>query len=142
MNTRQRTVASLLAVGMLLLTGCAPIGTSQTYRGKKLPNNQTALIKLGHGRHTFATVDGTRIWAQQDLKALNVRRRKWVRVLPGTHDVEVWNRYSSDKGEHVIFDAEAGETYTVHWDIVEEVDYIWVEDKSRSVVWGEKPPKK
>ena len=147
MNNGQRTVASLVAAWLVLLAGCS-IGTLHRSTGKKLPNSQTALIKLGHGVESFGVVDGWMVAEQAVLLPIPITpwgamiewRRESVRVLPGTHDVEVRNRSSSDEGEHVIFDTEAGESYTVHWDIVEEVDYIWIENKSGSVVAGAKPP--
>ncbi len=141
----QRTIASLLAVGMVLLTGCT-IGTWQAYPGKTLPNSQTALIRSGHGV-LLEILDGSRAIPEQAVwvpvgspwgGAISWARKS-IRVLPGTHDVEVRKR-SMPPTQHVIIDAEAGEIYTVHWDMVEEVDHIWVEDKSRSVVFGEKPP--
>ncbi len=142
MNTRQRTIASVVAAGLILLAGCS-IGTLHRYPGKKLPNSQTALITLGHGVESFGVIDGW--WVSDQFVGVPIQfpwgvswARKSVRVLPGTHDVEVRKRFMPS--QHVIIDAEAGETYTVHWDIVEEVDYIWVEDQSGSVVWGEKPP--
>ncbi len=143
MNTRQRTIASVVAAGLILLAGCS-IGTYQTYAGKKLPNSQTALIKVGHGAHFLRFVDGMYIPIQTVgdtlvAGALFSWGRESIRVLPGTHDVEVAKSYQPPT-QHVIFDAESGETYTVHWDVVEEVDYIWVENKSGSVVVGEKPP--
>ncbi len=143
MNTGQRTVACLATAGSVLLTGCiiATFGTWQAYPGEKLPDEQTALIRSGH-RVLFEFLDGSR--AGTTVRGRYYTADTWwtpnsIRVLPGTHHVEV-RKYSMPSREHVIFDAEAGETYTVHWDIVEEVDYIWVEDKSRSIVVGEKPP--
>ena len=126
MTKGQRTVATLLAAIVLLpLTGC--FYTWHAYPGPKLPNNQTALLLGSWG------VDGEGPPFFMDGWGILMG----IRIEPGTHYVEGMN-----PPMRATFNAEAGETYTVHWPWKKGVRHIWIEDKSGSVVAGEKPPEK
>ena len=149
-----RLIRVLLVVAVLLpLTGCL-IGipykwTWHAYPGRKLPNDQTALIKPCTSV-CLSRFDGQELptafvpWDENYFPQAH-----YVRALPGIHEVEARRivealilRPPKYRYEGVTFNAEAGETYTVHWRGKKGVVHIWVDDRSGSVVGGEKPPEK
>ena len=145
MTKGQRVVVSLLAAIVLLpLTGCWY--TYHAYPGKRLSKKETAQIGTGGGAEVVA-IDGREIpWPKWADTAFTLR------VLPGSHDLEVertswaWAHKPPARNKHLRFDAEAGESYLVHWRVVNDANYLWVAKYKQwglgSFVAGEKPPEK
>ncbi len=155
MTTGQRTVASMLAVVAVLplLTGCYSAPTWRAYTGPKLPDEQTALIVNGSTVDTFGGAGAFIVKIDGVTSPAGARElftyRGAIRMLPGTHDMEV--RFLEQRGpfygavwaapRHVTLNAKAGRTYSLHWHEVKKGDdYLWIEDELGSVVAGEKPP--
>ena len=159
MTTRQRLMASLRILVAAFLTGCASTQTD-TYEAPgvaKLPEEQTALVKLGNEFDYWGVSGRLKLWVYQSADQLWPRTS--MRVTPGTVELVVRLPRLS-----VAFVAEAGGTYTLYsrtvgkdeevWIDDEshprggrhllrgEIDSVWVEDSSGSVVAGEKPPGK
>ena len=109
---------------------------AQAYSGKRLPDAQTALIRCG----AMVRIDGKEI--PESLWWYLDQPRDSIRVLPGTHHLEVAlggpliRLYTDSRS--IDFDVEAGEVYWVRTG--KELDYIWVLDETGSVVAGAKPP--
>ena len=128
MNTGQRAVAGMLAVvaALPLLTGCSGAPTWRAYTGPKLPDEQTALIVNGSTVDTFGGAGAFIVKIDGVTSPVGARElftyRGAIRMLPGTHDMEV--RFLEQRGafygsgwaapRNVTLNAKAGRTYSLH----------------------------
>lgn len=166
MTKRHSLWASLIIIGLVLVPGCISIGTWQAYPGKKLPNEETALIKRGNDLYDWK-IDGKHIPGEFVVLIPggiggtlgDSWERKAIRVLPGEHEISarsLSDYYQSpiklSRSKSLTFEAEAGRVYTFFGKevgeaylvgLVEEGEahyYVWLKDESGTVIAGEKPP--
>ena len=134
----RRIVRSLgLTIAALVLTGC---GTMQAYPGKRLPKDQTALIKNGFaGNAEVIAVDGEHLGFSETQ----------AEMLPGSHSilgrVSVYHGTGGTAGGYYTFSpvleleliAQAGHTYELYGKNTGEGFFrsptgmiLWIRDKT------------